>query len=519
MPVRTLLGVETEYAVTGIDREGRPVDRPSLVDKLMQAARRIYPHLRDGSGGGIFLANGARFYVDRGAHPEFATPECEDPRDVVRYIRAGEAMLLDLARQVEDGHRGLEVQIFRSNIDYGRSGSSWGCHESYLYRSNPLHLPMQLVPHLVSRMIYAGPGGFKPLSPGLEFTLSPRAWLLSSVSSPDSTGNRGIFHLKDESLSGPGWHRLHVICGESLCSDTAALLKVGTTALVLATIEACHRPGDAVRLANPVEALHTVASGLDRKNGLALAEGGRLSAAEVQRHYLAEVEECRKQGLLPPWADSICDLWKRQLDAYESDAASLECTLDWAIKRAVYRRWATGRLSWDQLPRCGEVLRRLERTATRVLGLDARRLGLDAPPTLDGMLSPHSPFRREFHRLTPLLAAEGMEWSDLREFTRLRHELLEADLRFGQLGDTGVFNQLDRHGVLRHCIGEPGRALPGPTQPPGRGRAQLRGEWIRRLAERPEGQRYRAHWSQLWDSVTARRLDLSNPFVAAAEWS
>jgi proteasome accessory factor A len=511
VPVRMLLGVETEYAVTGIDREGRPVNRPLLVQKMLEVARRSYPHLLDGSGGGLFLANGARLYVDRGSHPEFATPECDDPRDVVRYIRAGEAMLLDLAKQAGDESGGMDVQVFRSNVDYGRSGSTWGCHESYLYRSNPAALAMQLIPHLVSRLIYAGPGGFNPLSPGLEFTLSPRAWLLSSTTSTDSTSDRGIYHLKDESLSGPGWHRLHVICGESLCSDTAALLKVGTTALVLATIEACHRPGDAVRLAEPVAALRTVAAGLDRKKGLELLEGGRLSAADIQRHYLAEVETCRQQGLLPPWADAICGLWRRQLDALESDSPSLVQTLDWAIKRAVYRRWTGGRMSWDQLLRCGEVLRRLERTA-------ARMLGRDAPPTLDGMLSPHSPFRREVHRLTPLLAAEGMEWNDLREFSRLRHQLFETDLRFGQLGERGVFSQLDRQGVLSHRTGAPGEALPAPAEPPARGRARVRGDWIRRLAARPDGQRYRADWSMIWDKLTIRRLDLSDPFVAAKEW-
>ena len=38
------------------------------------------------------LTNGARYYVDH-AHPEFSTPECADPLEVVRYDKAGEEIL------------------------------------------------------------------------------------------------------------------------------------------------------------------------------------------------------------------------------------------------------------------------------------------------------------------------------------------------------------------------------------------------------------------------------------------
>ena len=38
------------------------------------------------------LTNGARYYVDH-AHPEFSTPECADPLEVVLYDKAGEEVL------------------------------------------------------------------------------------------------------------------------------------------------------------------------------------------------------------------------------------------------------------------------------------------------------------------------------------------------------------------------------------------------------------------------------------------
>ena len=40
----------------------------------------------------LILPNGARFYVDH-AHPEYSTPECTNPRDLVIWDRAGERIV------------------------------------------------------------------------------------------------------------------------------------------------------------------------------------------------------------------------------------------------------------------------------------------------------------------------------------------------------------------------------------------------------------------------------------------
>ena len=42
----------------------------------------------------VILTNGARLYVDH-AHPEYSTPECTNPRDVVMWDKAGEQIMLD----------------------------------------------------------------------------------------------------------------------------------------------------------------------------------------------------------------------------------------------------------------------------------------------------------------------------------------------------------------------------------------------------------------------------------------
>src|SRR5947207_3093752 len=63
------------------------------------------------------LTNGARYYVDH-AHPEYSTPECADPLEVVRYDKAGERIL---ARSMEAALRSLptgqSIVVHKNNSD------------------------------------------------------------------------------------------------------------------------------------------------------------------------------------------------------------------------------------------------------------------------------------------------------------------------------------------------------------------------------------------------------------------
>src|SRR4051812_29517609 len=190
-----MFGVESEYAIAGVNGKGA-IRRDDLVNRYIQAARRRLPQLPDtGSPAGMFLENGARFYIDCGLHPEMTTPECTTPWEAARYIQAGERILSALTGDVQTELGGAcEIMCFRCNVDYSGSGSTWGCHESYLHCASPAGLPDQTIPHLVTRVIYTGAGGFNPLAAGLEFCVAPRLMHIQQVISGDSTGNRGIFH-------------------------------------------------------------------------------------------------------------------------------------------------------------------------------------------------------------------------------------------------------------------------------------------------------------------------------------
>ena len=486
-----LFGVETEYAVSGVFATGEPIAPGDLAAALVRQATAMLPHLRSQSGTGLFLQNGGRLYVDCGWHPEIATPECLDPWDVVRFVRAGDRIMERLRAAVERENRGAAVMVFRANVDYSGALSTWGCHESYLCRSPLPEVAADLVPHLVSRPIFAGSGGFNPASSGLEFTLSPRAAFIGFEESSDSVSRRGVIHTRDESLSGGNEKRLHVIFGESLCSDLALWLKTGTTALVVAMADAGVQPGREVRLASPVAALRAFAADPKGRARAVLASGRTARALDIQRHYLQQAERHRDAGFMPAWADAVCERWREVLARLEAGPAALSATLDWAVKHALYVDHARRRgFSWQTLPLWA-------RTAA-----DGRESGLlDARGEAGG---------RARLRLDP---------ARLRDFMRLRQELFEIDVRFGEVGTRGLFSTLARAGRLAHAIDGVGdREIDrGVSHPPDRGRARLRGDAITRLAGRVD--QYGCDWTGIWSPGTGRWLDLSDPFQEDADWS
>ena len=505
-----LFGVETEYALTAIGARGQSLDRAPIAEAVMHLARTTLPCLPDEFSGGMFLQNGARFYVDVGLHPECTTPEVSNPWDAVRYVQAGERLLLCLATAVAAKRRAGQLLLMRCNVDYGGTRSTWGCHESYMHRADPRAMPKQIVPHLVSRLIYTGAGGFDNRSAGVEFMLSPRVAHMTSEVSGESTHNRGIFHTKDEPLCRGGYHRLHILCGESLCSELAAWLKLGTTALVVALIEAGLSPGEEVQLRTPVIAMQLFAQDPTCTAVAESPRGKRLSAIDIQRHYLSLAEAHVGDAFMPPWAGEVCRQWRAVLDRLQGGPQSVATTLDWAIKLALFKEHVRRRgFVWESLPLWTEVARRLAAAL-------ARTPHREQPLAAELVLGNNSPVAGEVTRLAPLMRANGLSWNCFGPFLNLRQELFEIDMRFGQLGDTGIFAALDASGALSHHVAGVDNIEHAIEHPPDVPRAQRRGELIRQLSG--EQERYSCDWLGVWDRRLGRIIDLSDPFAVASEW-
>jgi len=499
-----LFGMETEYAVNSRTGPADDSERHGLVWQLMRVAKQELRHLSD-FGDGMFLENGSRFYIDSGYHPELSTPECAHPTDAVRYILAGEKILTDLAGKLEASNPADAVDLFKCNVDYSGSGTTWGCHESYMHRMAPDKLSEEIIPHLVSRVIYTGAGGFDSLRPGLTFTLSPRVPHLEKVLSDQSTSARGIFHTKDESLSSAGYHRLHLICGESLSSQTAMWLKVATTALVVAMAEAGVCFSDTVKLRAPLTALKGFAADPQCKAG-AIVNGGRwMTAIEIQRFYLSRAESHLRDRFMPEWAGEACRQWRMILDRLEKGFEGVNTTLDWAIKFTLYRDYAAREgFAWNSLPHWTHVHERAD-------------AAMGYPLHWSASINTETLLRETAGNLRPYLKKHDLRWADLDKFLRLRRQLFEIDTRMGQLGESGIFSRLSKSGVLAHEMAGVGNVQNFVSTPPPTGRARVRGEFVRQLAASRDD--YSCDWQGIWDAKSKRLLDLSDPFASKEQWS
>jgi hypothetical protein len=505
--MRTLvMGAENEYAIAAVDGAA-PVSVDPLRLVFAEAGRQL-KSLSDGSRCGMFLVNGGRMYLDCG-HVEIATPECTSPWEVTRYILAGEKMLHGLAASASANQgRPGGILVFRTNVDYRSPEVTWGAHESYRYLCPAPRIITALIPHLVTRMIYTGGGGLDVRRGGFAFSLSPRAGLFRQVTSLESTGNRGIWHLKDETLSGEG-HRAHVLLGEALCSHRAQVLKLGTTALLAAMADGSVLPGRAVQLLSPVSALRTVAADVALKAPIALADGRWLTPLAIQRFFLESAERCVGERFMPDWTAEVCRLWRETLDVLEGGAAAAATLLDWPLKYQLYTRRLTGRgHSWESARIWSFVARVLSRALRR------QERVLD-PNGITELIGSASPVPREVAFLALRLRRYGLDWSGLAPFLKLRDELCEADLRFGQIGN-GVFDSLDAARHLRHKV--PGvdridRALLEPSSCP---RARRRSKAIRELLA--AGSAGSAGWVRVSDETRHRILELPDPLSDRDDW-
>ena len=315
----TPMGMESEYAISVVDKNGNRKDPDTSAQTFYNLAMKRFPHLKSSDGQGIFLPNGGKFYVDV-HHPEWATPECLTPQDLVRYTLAGDRIMALLTADFKRSRRSVTPMAFRGNTSYCPP-ATYGCHRNFQCRRRPDEYAGGLLGHLVSRILIVGSGGFDPINPGV-FTLSPRSHFLTCQTSRSSTSNRPILNLRDQPLDGTGRHRLHLICADALGSEKATYLRSGTTALVIAVLDSGAVPPryDIDRPSRRIANFSRDAS-LTAKS--ATACGGQATALEIQ--------ECTWHGSRAILTCAICPCWLlrlsplgRRLDLLRHDPDRLE---------------------------------------------------------------------------------------------------------------------------------------------------------------------------------------------------
>jgi proteasome accessory factor A len=284
----------------------------------------------------VFLENGARFYLDTGCHPEYATPECASPLDVTIYDKAGERILENLLQYAqgkvrEEGFHG-NLAIFKNNTDF--VGNSYGCHENYLAErtSDFYYMAEQLIPFLVTRQIFTGAGKVFRTRRGTVFHISQRAQHIRQKISGTTTNERSIINTRDEPHAiKEKYRRLHIIVGDSNMSEYTTYLKIGTTAIILEMIEDDFiTPNFSLR--NPVRAIKDISRDLTCREQVPLNNGKKYSALELQKEYLELAHRYYSTRPKSEMVTDILDKWEDVLTKLEEDPMQLHRKVDWVTK-------------------------------------------------------------------------------------------------------------------------------------------------------------------------------------------
>ncbi|WP_430866867.1 depupylase/deamidase Dop [Demequina aurantiaca] len=284
------------------------------------------------------LSNGARFYVDH-AHPEYSGPEVSNARDAVLWDRAGDAIALAASEQYERTE-GERVALYKNNVD--GKGASYGTHENFLIRRDTDfdEVISYLTAHLVTRQIFTGAGrvGLGQRGESAGFQISQRADYMEAEVGLETTLRRPIINTRDEPHAERSkWRRLHVIIGDANCMDVPTLLKMGTTALVLAAIEAQDARLGACELREPVGDVQTVSRDLTLRAPLSLASGEKATALQIQRALL---EVCR--DYVATAVDAyVISRWESVLDLLERDLFGAAREVEWVAKLQLLGRMRT----------------------------------------------------------------------------------------------------------------------------------------------------------------------------------
>jgi proteasome accessory factor PafA2 len=355
-----VMGIETEYGISGPGSlDFNPVLASSLlINTFAGSLRRIrwdYEQespLRDARGfepvqerepveedlglANVILPNGARYYVDH-AHPEYSTPECATPRDLVIHDKAGERILeASLAMAADLLPPGERLAVYKNNTD--GKGNSYGCHENYLLeRKTPFsRIVRDLTPFFVTRQIFTGAGkvgveGGRAEDPDVGYQLSQRTDFFEAEVGLETTLKRPIINTRDEPHADPEkYRRLHVIIGDANMCEVATFLKLGTTALVLRMIEDEFLPD--LSLDTPVQALHEVSWDPTLRQTVRLSDGRSVTALALQWEFLDHAKKYVKEQEDTALQAELIGEWESVLTALEDDPMNLHRELDWVTK-------------------------------------------------------------------------------------------------------------------------------------------------------------------------------------------
>ncbi|MGK0485215.1 MAG: proteasome accessory factor A [Myxococcota bacterium] len=281
------------------------------------------------------LINGARYYVDH-AHPEYSSPEVTNARDLVIHEKAGERVV-EVSRREATAllPDGATMLLHKNNSD--RKGNSYGSHENYLMdrQTSFKRVVEHLMPFFVTRQVYCGAGkvGSENRAQPCDYQISQRADFFEVEVALDTMVKRPIINTRDEPHADrEKYRRLHCIVGDSNMSEYTIYLRNGVTALVISMIEDGAIP-DGLVLRDPVRAIKQVSHDPTCKTELALDNGKKMTAVQLQAEYLEAALRYAATRDIDPIVQDVIEKWQYVIEKLAGDPMDLHREIDWISKK------------------------------------------------------------------------------------------------------------------------------------------------------------------------------------------
>ncbi len=311
--------------ITGTEMEWGIVTKTSPQDsswEMFDPRKEILDKLPDDLYGLFsFLSNGARYYIDYGAHMEYCTPEDSSYRSTVINEIAGERILLHTLDSLVKEEHIVDYRARKTLVD--DIGNSWGHHESYLCSAKSMMIDersLQLLGlHMATRNIWAGAGNYLGLGKGgINFEVSARAANLDLDYDRQTTDHKPVINLREETLSGAIWNRVHITSGDANTSPWAMWMSLATTSIVLKLIEEGHK---SINI-NPNDDLYKLARQVGKDINLQSIIGvngsQKIKPIDIQKSLLSlALEVDAQKDIFNTEEKSALSEWQKVLDDLE----------------------------------------------------------------------------------------------------------------------------------------------------------------------------------------------------------
>jgi len=379
MAVPKVCGIENEFSFLVTDTSGIPVSEDQFRLVLTKFVRNFLKHKRamqydkskesrrstildlkdldmlleeilhdrlvgiDAKGTDGFLENGARFYIDA-FHPEYSTPECLQPLDLVVHDKSSELVMMNalslyMHQLAESKHR---ILIHKNNSD--GNGNSYGSHLNMLVNRDLVSTKEEFqyffrcyLPFQIARIVLIGGGklGAENGAPECMFQISQRADFFERLLSSDTVCKRPIFNTRDEPHARASrYFRLHDISTDALMCEYADFLRVALTQVVLAMIEDRFLEDDMFPK-DPIAAMRMVSRDIQFKQLIRLESRKSKTGYEMLKYYLDMAERYLS---LHPMSDAhsrAVSIAQKLMDKLALDPMKTVGYLDWTTSFAI----------------------------------------------------------------------------------------------------------------------------------------------------------------------------------------